>query len=244
MTIRSIFSATLLIVVGGVQGQAPVLDTAAILILDRMSEVIGSLYSCSYTLHSAESVDDQDHGRITLFHDHQVYFTGPDRMHVNSTGDKGHAGYWYDGDQVVYYSFTENNYGFMEAPETIIETIDEINYRYGVDLPGADLFYPSFVDDLISQSDRIHYLGTSRLNGQECYRIVAHGKQQSVQLWVANDATFLPKRFVITEHTDRGAQYSGAFADWVLNPDIPEAIYEFMPPPGASQIRIKPRDEQ
>lgn len=244
MTVRSILSATFLVFVGAVQGQVPTVDTAAILILDRMSEVIGSLHSCSYTLRTAHSHDDQDHGRITLFQDHKVYLTGPDGLHVNTTGDKGHFGFWYDGDQVVYYSFTENNFGFMEAPGTIMETIDEIHHRYGVDMPGADVFYPTFVDDLIDQSDMIHFVGTSVINGQECFRVVAHGKEQSVQLWVANDATFLPVRFIVTEHTMNGAQYSGAFSDWTLNPDIPPAIYQFMPPPGASLIRIMPRVEQ
>jgi hypothetical protein len=216
-------------------------DTAAILVLDRMSDMIGSLTSCSYTLRTSHDVQDPDHGTITRLDEHKVYMTGPDRLHVNSTGEKGHRGYWYNGSQVSYYSFTENNYGFMEAPDNIMATIEEVHTKYGVDFPAADFFYPTFTDDLIEQSSRIDYLGTVQIKDQECFRIVARGKDQSVQLWIANDATFLPMKFIITDHTQGNAQYHGTFADWEINPDLPMQLYEFNPPPGASRLRIIPR---
>lgn len=219
----------------------PLMDTAAILIMDRMADMIGSLHTCSFNLRTGQDVQDPDHGTITRFTDHEVYMTGPDRMHVNSIGEAAHKGYWYNGWQVAYYNFTEHNYGFMEAPENIIATIDELHHRYGLDFPAADFFYPTFTDDVIAQSTSIRYLGTTHMDGKECFRIVAHGKDQSVQLWIANDAAFLPVHFIITDHTQNNAQYEGAFANWVMNPDIPEQLYEFMPPPGAAQVTIVPR---
>jgi hypothetical protein len=161
---------------------------------------------------------------------------------VNSIGERAHKGYWYNGWQVAYYNFTENNFGFMEAPANIIAMIDELHHDYGVDFPAADFFYPTFTDDLIAQSTRIDYLGTVQRDGKECFRIVATGKAQTVQLWIANDAAFLPVHFIITDHTTGEPQYEGAFANWVMNPDIPDRLYEFMPPPGASRARILPRN--
>lgn len=217
------------------------LDTAAILIMDRMADMIGSLHSCSYDLHVSQDVQDPDHGVITRFTDHQVFMTGPDRMHVSSIGERAHRGYWYNGWQVAYYNFTENNYGFVEAPENIIAMIDEIHHDYEIDFPAADFFYPTFTDDLIAQSTRIDYVGTVQRDGKECFRIVARGKAQTVQLWIANDATFLPVHFIITDHATGNTQYEGAFANWVMNPDIPDQLYEFMPPPGAARVTMVPR---
>jgi hypothetical protein len=219
----------------------PVMDTAAILIMDRMADMIGSLHSCSFDLHVSQDLQDPDHGMITRFTDHQVFMTGPDRMHVNSIGERAHKGYWYNGWQVAYYNFTENNFGFMEAPANIIAMIDEVHHDYGVDFPAADFFYPTFTDDLIAQSTRIDYLGTVQRDGRECFRIVATGKAQTVQLWIANDATFLPVHFIITDHAAGNTQYEGAFTHWVLNPDIPDQLYEFMPPPGAARVTVMPR---
>ena len=136
------------------QGATPAttIDTAAILITDRMADMIGSLHSCSYDLRTIQDVQDPDHGIITRFTDHEVYMTGPDRMHVNSIGEEAHKGYWYNGWQLAYYNFTENNFGFVEAPGNIMATIDELHHRYGIDFPAADFFYPTFTDDLIGQS--------------------------------------------------------------------------------------------
>jgi hypothetical protein len=227
----------------GQQGAAPpALDTAAVLILDRMSEMIGSLTSVSYTVTVIRDVQDPDYGTIARLLTNQVYMVGPNQMHVNSVGEKGRRGYWYNGTQVVYYNFAENNYGTMDAPDNIIDAIDEVSRRYDVDFPAADFFYPAFTDDLIGQSTRIDYLGTVSLGGKECFRIVARGAEQTVQLWVANDATFLPAKFIITDHTQGNAQYQGTFTDWTINPDLPAQLFEFTPPPGASLVRILAKD--
>jgi hypothetical protein len=219
----------------------PSIDTTAILVLDRMADMIGSLYSCSLDLDTRNDVNDPEHGTITRFTRHQVHFSGNDRMHVNSTGEMRHKGYWYNGWQVVYYDFTENNYGIVEAPSTTIATIDEVHHSYGIDFPAADFFYPTFTDDLIAQSDRIHYLGTAMVEGRECFRVVAHGKVQTVQLWVANDATFLPVRYIITDHAKGNTQSAGYFTNWRINPDLPDQLFEFQPPPGAHRVRMMPR---
>jgi hypothetical protein len=225
------------------QGTPPAaVDNPAILVLDRMSDMIGSLSSVSYTLTVVHDVTDPEYGTIARLATHRVYMTGPDRMHVNSVSEGGRRGYWYNGQQVVYYNFAENNYGVMDAPDNILDAIEEVHQRYGVDFPAADFFYPAFTDDLIAQSTRIDYLGTVQVDGRECFRIVAHGADQTVQLWIANDATFLPMKFIITDHTRGNAQYQGTFTDWVVNPDLPDQLYEFSPPPGASPVRILPKD--
>lgn len=226
---------------GAATGADSIIDTGSRLILDHMVEMIGSLTSVNYTVRTKHDVVDPDYGTITRFGTSQVYMTGPDQMQVNTVNDVRHVGYWYDGAQVTYYSFTENNYGQMDAPDNIMATIEQIHAEYGVDFPAADFFYPSFTDDLAAQSTRISYLGTVQMEGRECFRIVAQGKDQTVQLWIANDATFLPVKFIITDHTNANAQYEGTFADWVLNPDIPPTVYQFTPPPGATPLYILPR---
>ncbi len=219
------------------------MDPNAILILNRMEDLIGSLSSVSYVVRSSSDVVDLEYGPLTRFGRHEVYMTGPDHMLVNSITEKRHQGYWYNGERVVYYSFTENNYGIMDAPDSILATIETIHEEYGVDFPAADFFYPTFTEDLVAQSTKMDYIGTVQMEGRECFRIVASGKDQTVQLWIANDATFLPVKYIITDHTKQNAQFQGTFTEWKLNPDIPLEYYEFSPPPGATPLYILPRAE-
>ncbi len=218
-------------------------DTVAIFILDHMSAVIGDLSSCSYTLQTTtDDLSDDGSGLVTHFGTHDVMLTGPDKMQVNSTGDKGHRGYWYNGKQLAFYSYDENNYSVLNAPATIVETMDALNKNYGIDFPAADFFYPTFTDDLINQNHVISYLGKSRVGDKECYHILAKGKEMSVQLWIANDVTTLPVKMLIMYSGEANApQYEATFSNWKINLEIPSSVYEFMPPPEANRIAMMPK---
>ncbi len=218
-------------------------DTSALIVLDRMADMIGSLHSCSFTLRVGQDEADPSLGNLSRFSDHHVYMTGPDRMHVNTVSEKSHRGYWCDGEQIGYYNYSENNFGTIEALSTIIASIERLHQDYGVDFPAADFFYPTFTDDLIAQSTHIRRLGNVRMDGRDCFRVATKGPKISAQIWIANDATWLPVRFIFTDHTRGNSRYEGAFADWELNPDIPDQIYAFEPPPGASPVRILPRQK-
>lgn len=220
-------------------------DPTAVMILDRMSDVIGELHSCSYKTVGSHDEFVADYGMIKRFTNSEVYMTGPDKMVVNLWGPHGHRQCWYNGDQFAVYDFDENNYGIVDAPATIIATIDSIHQYYDVDFPAADFFYPAFTDDLIESSDKVVFLGTTNINGKECFHIAAMSKVSNTQIWISNDAYTLPVKYVIDYYTvANGPQYETTFSDWQINPDIPEVMFDFLPPPGAHRVRIMSTTEQ
>lgn len=220
-------------------------DSIAVLILDRMTDVIGDLGSCSFTLNTSFDTHDQANGLVKSFQTDEVYMVGPDKMLVNSKGQKGHREYWYNGLQLAYYSHSENNYSMLDAAPTILETIDKISSKYGIEFPAADFFYPTFTDDLIENSDHITYIGKSKINGLECFHILASNKEVNIQVWVGNDAYNLPQKLLIIYKSMEGSpQYEATFSNWQINPDLPAAMFNFLPPPGAAKIRIMARNER
>lgn len=218
------------------------MDTAAVMILDHMAQNIGDLHACGFRLStSQDAMDRRLFLTVKQLGEHDVYMVGPDRMLIDSNGDKGHRGFWYNGTEMVYYSYTENNYGIMPAPGTIIEAIDSLHRTYSIDFPAADFFYPTFVDDLIAQSDRIALVGSTVVGGKPCFHIAATGKTQDVEVWIANDATFLPVMYVYKDKTgDQTLEYTGRFSNWSINPDMPGSMFNFTPPPGAREVFILP----
>jgi hypothetical protein len=218
------------------------IDTTAIMILDKMADMIGELSSCSFTLNTSNDAIDVDLGLIKYFNVHQVYMVGPDKMLINSQGDKGHRGFWYNGKQLMYYSYSENNYGVIDAPSDILATIDTVHKNYGIDFPAADFFYPTFTDDLIAQSDEIVYVGKSKVADKDCFHVIAKNEEMSIQIWISDDALLLPMKFVIVYYDiNPNEQYEGTFSDWRLNPELPNAMFEFTPPPGANRLRLAPQ---
>jgi hypothetical protein len=222
-----------------ISAQDKKIDTVAIMVLDHMSAVIGDLNACSYTLDYQIDKIDPEVGFVSYFGISQVYFSGPDKMLVNINDDRGHRGYWYNGISLAYYSFDENNYVVIDAPPTIMETIDTIHECYGIDFPAADFFYPTFTEDLVNNSDQIIYNGLKTVEDKECFQIIAKSKDIIVQLWIANDALFLPVKFIILSYeNDQALEYEATFSEWHINPELPKSMFEFIPPMKAKQVSI------
>jgi hypothetical protein len=160
-------------------------------------------------------------------------------MHIHSKGPKEETGYWYNTDLLMYYSFTTNAYGFIETPDNIIETIDMVNADYGVDFPAGDFFYPTFTDDLLEHSESIYYLGLVNFEGKDYHHIVAKGSEKHIQIWINNDTFALPARYVIHEKQNgETLQFEGIFYNWKLNPELPDAIFDFVAPENARRLNI------
>lgn len=224
------------------EAQDKVIDSLAIRILDRMSNVIGNLHSCSFTVKTEYDSLDGELGFLKHHDEHQLFFSGSNKFLMFSNGEKGHRGFWYNGDQLVFYSFTNNHYGYMNSPNGgTIKMIDSVHEKYDIDFPAADFFYPTFTDDLIGASDRIEYLGQQIINGANCFYVVAKGKEIGVQLWIREDAFFLPVKMVIVSHYKGSPrEYEANFSDWMINPVLPDAIFDFVPPPTATPLTIMP----
>jgi len=221
-------------------------DPRALTVLNRMADNIGALHSCTFRLDVAHDELDADAGMLVKLHNsHEVFLVGPDKMLVNTTGDAGHRGFWYDGKEAYSYWYGENNYGRVSAPPNIIDMIKSIHDAYGVDFPAADLLYPTFVDDLIAQSQRISFIKSVRLGDQECFHIAAKGADQDVELWIANDAATLPVKYLFrTREKGQVTEYQGTFSEWKMNPDLPATLFRFTPPPGSREVRLVARNEK
>jgi hypothetical protein len=221
--------------------QTKKVDSIAVRILDRMSDVVGELSSVGFTLKTRVDEQNQDLGLVTNFATNQVYFNGPSQMLIRADGTKGKQGYWYNGQQLAYYSFNENNYVIIETPETSIEMIAEVNDRYGVDFPAADFFNPTFTDDVLQNFDEVRFAGLQKIEGKDSFYIIVRRKDMSVQLWLANDAYMLPIKMIIMYlSSSEPKQYEATFSDWEINPFLPEVMFNFQPPPLAKEILIKP----
>lgn len=215
-------------------------DSLAILIIDRMTDVIGDLESCSFrVLLSKDVADSAGLVNIKQFADCKVYLSGNDKMLVDFENEKGHRRMWYNGEQLAYYFRDEHNYGVIPAPSTTIRMIDSVNAVYHIDFPAADFFYPAFTDDLLENNDVVKFLGRTRVNGQDCFHILASNKEMVTQIWVSSDEYSLPLKYVITyRNRDGFPQFEGSFSEWKVNPGLPSALFNFEPPPGSNKVTI------
>ncbi|UCS92371.1 DUF2092 domain-containing protein [Echinicola marina] len=220
------------------------IDSTAVYILDHMSEVIGQLSACSFHLYTSS---DQENiypfiASSKEFTEYEVIMQGANKMMVLAKGYPGNRGFYYNGTSFTRYSFDENNYTTIGAPDNTLSMIDSINHSFGVEFPAADFFYPSFTDDLIDDFDEIHFLGKKTIRGKEAFQIAAIKEGLNVQIWISNDALILPLKLLIINTADETPiQYEATFSDWQINTLYPEKIFDFTPPPGARIVAILPK---
>lgn len=218
-------------------------DSAAIYLMDRMSNIIGSLESVHFSLITESDTIDHEHGVVRHYGMAEVFMSGPNKMLVTTRDIRGHRLYMYNGTQMAYYSFTQNNYGTIHAPPSTIQAIDQIHRNYGIEFPAADFFYPTFTDDMIELFDEIRYIGKVDIEGQACSHLIAKNRDMTTQFWIASDALALPVKMLVVENKGDRKQYEATFSDWQINPVLPVAMFDFLPPPGARRLRIVAKDE-
>ncbi len=215
------------------QNDKKVYDASAIHELDKLTETIGNLSSCSFTTNShivenAGAIDQQS----------DIYFRGADQMYIYSDRNDIRRGFWYDNGKLSILNFDKNEYDEVKVPATIMETIDSVHNRYGIDFPAADFFYPTFTDDLIAQFNVIVLNGSNTIDGADCHEIFATNQNLEVLIYI-DKSTNLPKQFEIY-HLDekKGNSYVATFSNWRENPKLPENMFKFSPPSNAAKASI------
>jgi hypothetical protein len=215
------------------------IDTIAVAILDRMSAMIGDLSSCHVTVKSNYDIRSQHLGLVKHGDDEQLYMQGPDKLLIRSQGDRGDRNIFYNGQMLNYYSVENNRYATLSLSLPIMEMIDTVNKLYGINFPAADFFYPSFVDDLLSESRYLIYLGMTKVDGKDCFHIAGTTADKTYQFWVSDDGLNLPLKMVIVyTNQDMNPQYEAVLSDWQINPVLPAALFEFMVPPKANTMKL------
>lgn len=216
-------------------------DSTAIAIINKMSGTISNMNSCSFKLETDYDVFDYDLGNIKHTENSEVYMKGSNKFMVDKKGDKGHKEVLYDGWNLVFYSFNNNQYAIEPAPSTSMETIEEFSKKYGIEFPGADVFYPNLSEDITSAAKTLKNLGLTKIDNRDCYHLAWKTDKMSIQLWIANDANSLPvKMSIVYLNQQSNPQYSAIFKDWQINPDLTNSMFDFTIPPKAIKVNFKP----
>lgn len=225
-------------------GQTQRIDSTAVYLLKRSNQSLQDIKSCSFITATTYDVPNENLGLVKHSVTDKVSIKFPDKMKVTSTGDKGNRALLYSEKKLTYYSFDNNTYAATVAPGSVIETIDEVSNKFGIEFPAADFFYPSFLDDIQAGGGSLIFLGKTIVDGRECFHIAGSDKTKSYQFWIGNDDLFLPVKMVIIYTTDKDKpQYEAIYKDWVVNADLPDSMFDFITPPKATKVKLLEREK-
>lgn len=211
-------------------------DNRAIEALDALVEVIGELNSCSYTLDITQSKQLGTNEWSTSIRESDVYMRGPDKLYIHSVADNVSRGFWYNGSEFAFYSFAKNTWDTIPVSGNIIEAIDHIHARYGIDFPAADFFYPTLTDDIMENFDRVYFVGEEASGNTTQLMIEASNDNEQLNVWI-DKSTNLPSRFEFFSENNRNL-YAAQFLNWKTDPNIADSVFDFQPPSDSSRVSL------
>ena len=213
-------------------------DTRAVETLDNLTDTIGELSSCSYTVEVYIS-DEQGDETNNLS---DVYLRGPDKMYIENKGTKGDKSFWFNGKSFAYFLFNKSEYDIVEAPGDILEVIDLLHDKYGIDFPASDFLYPSLTDDVLEHHNQLLYLGEEKMDDIICISIEAINDEHIVQMFIEKE-TNLPYKFAVESKTNESVYYEAVFSNWRVNPELPDIMFEFQAPENSTQVKFQPKNK-
>ncbi len=209
-------------------------DTRAVEALDNLTDTIGELNSCSYTVNVFTIGENGEESNKLS----DIYLRGPDKMYIENSGPKGVKHFWYNGKNFAYFLFNKSEYDIIEAPDNILKVIDLLHDKYGIDFPAADFLYPSLTDDIIENYSQLLYLGEEKVGDITYISIEAINDEHIVQVLIEK-ATNLPYKLVIESKTNENDYYEAVYSNWRINPELPDIMFEFQAPENATQVKFQ-----
>ncbi len=222
-------------------GQDVAVEPEAQQILREMSDYLSSLEQFTFQgdittdviLYSGQKL--QNSGTI------DISISRPDRFYLTRKGNIVDQAFYYDGKTLTLHGKKVNYYASIAALPTIEETLDKAIEEVGLIAPGADIIYQNTYDVLMENAVSGFYAGLSTIQGVECHHLAFRNSEVDWQIWIENDDTPLPCKYLITSKWTRGGpQFSVVFFNWNTAAKLKDELFVFTPPEGAEKIEFIP----
>jgi hypothetical protein len=165
----------------------------------------------------------------------QVAVRRPNRLRVDVSGDQGDRLFVYDGRHLSVFLRSENYYGRVFAPPTLLETLDAVE-RHSIELPLVDVLYVAMGGALEPSIRDAGEIGRSMIDGIDCVQLAFRGLNVDWQLWIEQGTRALPRKIVITTNDEPTRPQYVAVLHWDLASPLSDDTFKFSPPAGVHRL--------
>jgi hypothetical protein len=226
---------------GGHQADAkepPAIDPDAMDALNKMGAYLRTLKS--FQVKADISTDDVlDDGEIIQSSTKVDLLTArPNRMRAEITGEDEHRFLLFNGKEFTVFGALVNYYATVPAPSTLGKLIDDLNDKYGIEVPLVDLFEWGTKDENIKRIKGATDVGPSAVEGVTCEQYAFRQEGIDWQIWIQLGEFPLPRKLVIRTLTDDAKPQHSEILSWNLAPSFNDEAFTFDPPPDARRITL------
>jgi len=224
-----------------VRAQKPAVDPAAVQILQRMTDYLGSLKQFSVnTQNTIEDLTDSGH-RVDYDISASMVLSRPNKLKAERKGDLIDQAFYYNGKALTLYNPSNKVYATEPAPRTIEGMLSFARTSLGLLVPAADLVYRNAFSLLMQDVNFAGVIDKAFIGGVKCDHLLFSRPGVDFQVWVADSGEPLPYKYVVTDTgTPALISISTFMSDWNVKPGVDDAFFNFVPPKGVNRISFMP----
>ncbi|WP_038168265.1 DUF2092 domain-containing protein [Verrucomicrobium sp. BvORR106] len=222
----------------------PIPDARALDIVSRASEYLAASKQFSTSIDLSQDLVNGKGSKVQFTKQVDVKLRRPNRLQVDISTTEPKRSFWYDGKSVTLLDHRERYYGTSPAPDQIDAMIDHLEEALGVVFPLDDLLLTKPLVVPAAAAKTASYLGKERILGKTCHHVAFQHDAIDWQAWVEDGPKPLLRKVIITFKLDEGSpQITAHLTNWDLSTKLPDFVFNFDPPTGATKINFLPAEK-
>jgi hypothetical protein len=225
---------------------APAADTKSAVepradeVLKRMGDYLGQAQFFSVSAEVWQDMELSTGQRAQAGRTIELQVRRPNRFHAEVRSTRRNRELLYDGSSITLFNRAENFYGTVHAPGSLDEAMDVASERFGIAMPLEDFIRSDPHKDLLQKATSGTDIGPVTVMGVACEHLAFTQTNIDWQIWIENGPRPVPRKFVITYKDEPDSpQFTAIFTNWDFTTKLPDFVFKFDPPAGASKISVK-----
>lgn len=164
----------------------------------------------------------------------------PDRLRVEVRSTRRNRQLIYDGHDLTLLNRVQNFYGTVPVSGSLDQAMDTAVERFGINMALEDFLRSDPYRDLMNSVQSGTDIGPTTVLGTPCEHLAFTQGDIDWQVWIESGPRPVPKKFIITYKDEPGTpEFTAIFSHWDFTTPLPDFVFKFEPPPGASKIPVK-----
>lgn len=210
----------------------------AMTLLAAMANNLASLKSFTVVFRDGYDVIQSTGQKIEFGETRRITLSRPNQLRVEEISSDGAMDLTlFDGANVTVLKADSKVFAQTAQPGTIDDTLVYFVRDLKMRMPLARLLMTGLPADLPRRVRTIDYVESIEIDGVPTDHVAGRTDEVDFQYWITEGDRPLPLRVVITYVNSPGQpQFWANFSGWNINPDLPQATFQFAPPMGAQKI--------
>jgi len=175
--------------------------------------------------------------KVRLVSNGEIDVERPNHLYAATDSQRKTRRFFYDGKSFTIYAPRVGYYATVVAPPTVHELADQLEDRYGLELPLVDLFRWGTSEADTSAITSAVYVGTATIDGMETDQYAFRQPGLDWQVWIERVNRALPLKLVLTTTDDPAKPEHSVDLAWKLD-TVDVNTFTFVPPAGTQRIAI------